>query len=765
MIIYSLALLAGIGSLQFFSQLPEYYFLYGLLLLPLCLVRTSTRWLAWMIFGFYWAWFNAAQVLDKRLPKELEGKDLLVQGYVASIPDHSARRQSFLFDVKQRLEDSNGQDFPIRIKMSWYYSQASLEPGQFWQFRVRLKRPHGMLNPGGFDYEQWMFRAGIQASGYVRKDAMNRLLREDRWAYPLTYWRYHLAMRLNKLLSDDASAAFIPALTIGQRRGITTHQWDVLRITGTGHLMAISGLHIGLISGFVYLLTRLLMRGLIIGRLLQRPWSVNTISSLAAMIVALIYAALAGFSVPTQRALIMVLMFFSATLLKRHINPFHILSSALIIVLLIDPAVVLSAGFWLSFLALYSIFYLLLSDSGDGGKWLKYGRLQLMLSTALVPASLLFFQQASWLSPLTNLLAIPWMTLLVVPLSLIGTALLLLDETLAGFILQLAVQTMDWIWVFLEYCAQIPLSQWFSPAPLLGLLPLVVAGLLLLLSPRTVPLHLLGLFILLPLLLMDQPRPSVGAVWLTLLDVGQGTSLVVRTKTHTLVFDAGARYSDSYDMGRSVVAPFLTAKGIDTIDYLVISHGDNDHMGGARSLYQLLDINKVYSSVNKGLEWIKYTHCRKGDGWQWDGVSFLFLYPSDEGGLSGNNASCVLRVEASNGDVMLLTGDIEKEAEEILLATNKALLQARVLVVPHHGSKTSSGIQFIAAVNAEYALISSGYRNRFRLPAEEVVKRYQEHGVTVMNSAREGAITFYLNESGQALRIERYRDVAQRYWH
>lgn len=753
MIIYSLSFLAGISALQLFAQLPHEYFLYGLICLtPFFIFYRTSRWLGILLLGFCWVWLNALWVLEDRLPKSLEGENIIVRGYVASIPNTaSGNRKRFIFEAEERKLGNDWQPFPLKINLSWYYTKEFIQPGQLWQLKLRLKRPHGMMNPGGFDYEKWIFRTGIDATGYVRKDQGNHLIKTDHFAFPLTTVRAYLATQLKEILPDNKVAGFIPALTIGLRQGIDQQQWDILRVTGTSHLMAISGLHIGLISGFVFLLVRRL--------------GLSRMAPLMAILAALTYAALAGFSVPTQRAVIMVVMFLGAVSLRRHVNPFHTLASALFLILLIDPSSLLSAGLWMSFLALMIIFYLSLANQNKDPLWLRWVRLQVLLSCALVPVSLIFFQQASWVSPLANLIAIPWLSMVVVPISLIGISLISVNEELATIVLQVAVLAMDWIWVFLEYCADIPASQWLGQSPLMVLWPFIIVGLLLFLSPRAFPIRYLGFLILLPIALWKSDAPASGDVWVDMLDVGQGSAAVIRTQNHSLVFDTGAKYSDTYDMGRSVLIPFLVNQGLHKIDYLIISHGDNDHIGGAYSLLQSIAVDKVYSSVKEGLDWVSYEPCYQGEQWQWDGVLFSFIHPARNDRLSANDLSCVLRVEAANGDVILLTGDIERKAERRLLRKAPDLLRARVLIVPHHGSKTSSTEQFINAVDPEYALISSGYRNRFKHPNKAVVMRYKARGIVVVNSADSGAIQLRLNQSTGVLTVEKYRLLARRYWH
>ncbi len=756
-----IAFLIGILILQQFPSLPEAsWSLLLLISLPLSFVFVPLRIPLWCLNGFLYALWIASSSLSTVLPESLAGKDLLVEGVISSIPEQARFGQRFEFEPQYWPEMKSGIVLPTKIRLNEYGAVANLKVGQRWRFRVRLKPPHGFVNPGGFDYEGWLFRKQIRATGYVRDDSENRLLGESQspgfWLYRQ---RKNLADGIDNLMPDSPYRGLVKALTVGMRGDISDEQWQLLLRSGTNHLMAISGLHVGIVAGLAFFLMRGLWRcSARLVLLLPAPQA----AAVAAILFALTYAALAGFSVPTQRALIMVTAFMLAIMMRRFCRPLDGLLLALFLVLLVDPLAVMDAGFWLSFVAVTFILFGMAGRLYMTSLWWRWGRVHLLLAIALLPFTLLLFDKASLISPLANFVAVPLVSLIVVPLVLLATAFLSIWPALSELLLQGADLVFSGLWPLLTWLVAWPVAylNYAMVSPWL-MIPALI-GVIWLLAPSGWPARWLGLVWVSAVFLIPHPRPENGEAWFTLLDVGQGLAAVVQTRNHVLVFDTGPRFSESFDTGSAVVAPFLVQAGWQQVDLLIVSHADNDHIGGAESLLSQLSVKELYSSELDRLSRYEPQLCHVGQKWQWDGIQFEMLHPSPGRRESENNASCVLRISNDRGTI-LLTGDVELAAERYLLASAKQKLRADLLVVPHHGSKTSSSKEFIAAVAPRLALFPVGYRNRFGLPRQEIVDRYTETGAVLMFSGYDGAIELVLGEDGLS-DPRRFRIENRYYW-
>lgn len=725
MVKIAIGFLLGCSLCLNLSELPRYGWLL-VFALPL-LIGFRQSLLSAFIVGLLWAGFQAQLRMDQQLAADNAGRDTLLTGQIASIPEHYDQVLRFHFEPDNKA-------FPHLIRLSWYYPDNKLPgPGERWQLSVRLKPPSGMKNPGGFDYEKWLFMEGIGATGYIRDSEHNQLL-EPAPAWHLDSLRLKLQNRLSDLMQEAQHLPFILGLSLGQREQLTSTHWQVLRETGTSHLLAISGLHIGLAAALGFFLFRW---GWCLSLFTLRLLPARQAGALGGFGFALFYALLAGMAIPTQRALIMVSTVMLALLLKRPLYPGHVLALSLIVVLLFDPFSVLSAGFWLSFSAVALILFTCSSRyPASRSNWVT---IHLWLAVGLMPLLVVFFGQVSLISPLANLIAVPLVSLLVVPLILLGMLLLALHQTASEIVLTMADFLLHLLWQGLSWLATLPFADWRLPDLPWPLMLLVALLSLLLLLPRAVPARWLGFLPVFALIVYQPVRPAQGQIYFTLLDVGQGLAAVVETTSHTLVFDTGPRYSDRFDTGSAVVAPYLQSRGISVIDSLIVSHGDNDHIGGAAALRQLLPVRDILSSDIRALP--DASPCIAGQHWQWDGVNFEMLLPLAEQQGNDNNRSCVLRVSADNLS-LLLPGDIERESEQQLLRWSPDKLAADVLVVPHHGSGTSSTPAFIAAVDPVYALFPVGYRNRYGFPKQRIVDRYRQQGSLILRSDQHGAILF-----------------------
>lgn len=724
--------------------------------------------------GFFWAAGSAQIRLSDQLPLEWQRKDIQIVGVIATMPQQHERGQRFEFDVERII--TPGAVIPRHISLSQYEggfvdqkakpqnpsASVTYRAGQRWQFTVRVKRPHSTLNPQGFDFEAWSLERNIRATGYFKKLDSNRMV--DAVVYQPRYLiemlRERIRDRMSAVLLDKPYAGILLALAIGDESGISQADWQVFLRTGTNHLMSISGLHITMLAGLAFSLTQLLWRR---SEKLTIKLPARKAATLVGVIIALVYSLAAGFSIPTQRTLYMLSVFAVALWVGRHVSIARVLAYALLIVVILDPWAVLAAGFWLSFGAVAVIAYAL---AGRLRKphWLREAiTTQWAVSLGLVPLLLVMFQQVSIISPLANALAIPAISLIVVPVTLLG-AILPID-----WILLIAYQAIHICMMALEWMASSSLSVWQQQAPPFWTLPLAIAGVLWILLPRGFPMRWLGIIGLLPMFLIQANRPPDGAMRVSVLDVGQGLAVVVNTKEHTLLYDTGPRYSSQSDSGSRVIVPYLRAIGVRQLDSLVVSHDDNDHSGGLVSILSQMPVRKVISSLPDDsplIDPLLNTPCHTGQSWQWDDVVFEMIFPDADSYLNprikDNDRSCVLRITSRFGRI-LIAGDIERGAENILLGSEYSV-KSDVLIAPHHGSKTSSTLAFVEEVNPRAVVFTMGYLNRFRHPHPAVLQRYEKIGSKIYRSDQDGAVILDF-ASDSEIEITRWRQQARRYWH
>ncbi len=719
-----------------------------------------------LALGFAWAALRSEWRLDDALPTEWESRDVMVVGVVGELPQPFANGERFVFDVESVLTPA--AHVPARVMLSRYAARdegrdgaassgvtavEELRPGQRWRFTVRLKKPHGNANPHGFDYEAWLLERGIRATGYIRPQSPAVLLEDlvARPAYLVERARHAIRARFFDTLAGAEYAGVLVALTVGDQRAIQGEFWQLFARTGTTHLMSISGLHVTMVAALAAWLAGFCWRR---SPALTLYLPAQRAAVVAGWLAAFLYAFLAGFSVPAQRTLFMLSVAALALLSARRTAVSRTMVLALLLVLLIDPWAVLAPGFWLSFGAVGLLFYIAAERYGDRAGWrglaCRWGMAQWAVTLGSMPLLLFFFQQFSLVSPLANALAIPAISLVVTPLALLSAvlpvpALLHVDHWLLAQVM-----------TFLGWLADFPVLE--LPAPPLWTVLVAAGGIVWMLLPRGVPARAVGAFLLLPALLSQPERPAHGEVWLTVLDVGQGLAVVVRTAGKTMLYDAGPLYSAESDAGQRVVLPYLRAIGVRSLDLMMVTHGDSDHSGGAASVLGAIPVHRVLSSVDT----LPGERCAAGQSWQWDGVAFDVLHPPADANLAAgkaNHVSCVLRVEAG-GRSMLLTSDIEARDEIALLAARRDALSADVLLVPHHGSRTSSTPAFIAAVGAKQVVYPVGYRNRFGHPRADVVARYGS--IPAWRTDVHGAVSVRL---GDDVGIAAQRQSQPRYWH
>ncbi|MET0612939.1 MAG: DNA internalization-related competence protein ComEC/Rec2 [Pseudomonas caspiana] len=714
------ALALGLLALRFLPALPPLWLLLCMPVLALMLLPFRTYPVAFFLFGFTWACVSAERALDDRLSPRLDGQTVWLQGKVVGLP---AVAEGV---VRFELEDVQSRRFrlPERMRVAWY-GGPEIRSGERWRLAVKLKRPGGLANPYAFDYEAWLLAQRIGATGTV---ADGQLL-----ASATSGWRDVIRQRL---LAVDAQGreGGLAALVLGDGSGLSTVDWQILQDTGTVHLLVISGQHVGLLAGVMYALIAGLARWGLWPRVLPwLPWACGLAFS-----AALGYGLLAGFEVPVRRACVMVGMVLLWRLRFRHLGALWPLLLSLNAVLVFEPLASLQPGFWLSFIAV-AILILIFGGRLGAWSWLQsWTRAQWLIAIGLLPVLLALNLPISLSGPFANLVAVPWVSFLILPPALLGTLLLPVPYLGEG-LLWLAGGALEWLFKFLGWVAGW-LPAWVPSAIPVSAWVLSLLGGVLLLLPSGVPLRGLGWPLL--LLCVFPPLKSVpyGQVEVLQLDVGQGLAILLRTRHHSLLYDAGPRFGE-FDIGQRVVLPAIRKTGARELDLMLISHADADHAGGAQAVHQGLSVKRVLAGeLDRLPPLLKAQLCVNDERWEWDGVVFSTWRWSDA--REGNQASCVLMVDAQ-GERLLLTGDIDAEAEQALIDSGRDV-RAEWLQAPHHGSRTSSSKSFLRAVAPDGVLISRGRNNAFGHPHPLVMARYQWFGIPTWDSAELGAISLQL---------------------
>jgi len=711
-----------------------------------------------VLLGFAWCAFRADLALDARLPPELEGRDFLVTGVIDALP--LRRDDATRFVLRVEAAELDGGDVPLhgRVRVSWYDgAPAEATACSRWQLLLRLKRPRGLVNRGGFDSERQALERGIVAVGYVRDSDANRNLGER--ALCVDRLRESISQGIAARVADPHDAALLQAFAIGDTRGLDPGDWEVARANGIPHLIAISGFHVGVAAIFGAVLAWLLWTacprlGLYVAfPLAQAP---------AALASAILYGILAGGSLPTVRTLAMIGVVTLTRFGRRAGSAPHSLALALLAIVLFDPLATLAAGFWLSFVGVAFLMLCLVRGHGLRGFLRELTLGQLVMTVSLMPLSIWFFGEASLVGALSNVIAVPLISFVIVPLCLLGVLALLTLPSLAAPVLLIAAGIAHAQWWLLECLAEWPGAHWYLPTPSPWTLLLALVGATWLFAPRGVPCRAFGVLLFLPLLSPPPALPVDGAFEAVVIDVGQGLSVFVRTHGHSLLFDAGARYPSEFDLGEAAVLPTLRAYGVDALDRLVISHGDNDHAGGAVAVARAFPAALRSSGEPQRLP-MTMARCRAGETWDWDGVRFRMLDPEPATDTAhANDRSCVLLVEGVGGR-LLLPADISSRIEPDV-AAKLGSGPPLVLVVPHHGSRTSSSAVFLRDVRPTIAVVSAGWRNRFHHPARAVVARYAAAGLALANTADAGALHLVFPVDAAPRIDARERDAQRRYW-
>lgn len=683
--------------------------------------------LCFFILGLSYSIFRIELALDNRLPLAQNKQPYTLQIIVQDIPRQEPYATIFTAHV---INPPKG----VPKKISFVdYKKNDWPSGSIWQVNARLKTPVGQINQTGFNKEIYYLSKAIGATGNIQKDRHYLGTSHTPQAY-LDRFRSNLAQRIRAVGKDyPRGASLISALTIGEQNAIEQADWHAFRQTGITHLVSISGLHVTMVSLFAGFILRYLAFHFNIRRIQPR-----TIMLVGGICVALLYALLAGFSIPTQRSVFMLATIAILMLSQRYFSAWQIWWIALSIILLISPLALLSIGFWLSFSLVAALLYVVSNRKNlPKNKWLIALKAQLAVNLASIPPLSIFFGQFPIISPLVNSIAIPWVSWIITPFALISL-ILPFDAPLkwACILSEYSLATLDLILPFAyEYTIAKP--------PLLLLILSVIATLLLI-APRGFPMKTLGATSLGLLLLYQPPQPNLNEAHITVFDVGQGSSMLVQTQNHTLLFDTGLGDANW------TILPNLRASGVKNLDKLILSHNDADHDSGFEQITQAYPNAIIHAGQPEAYMTQKeIASCKHNEKWQWDGVTFQWLtlpvFSKDS-----NNRSCVLKISTQNHS-LLITGDLSKKGEEKLINENSDILNSDVFILGHHGSKSSNSLDFLQTIKPKYAISSSGFGNNFKHPHPDIIKRLEEQNITLLRTDLYGAIQI---EIGQQLHVK-----------
>ena len=753
-------LLAGVYALQLSSFPADSDLTVVVLLAALAsLMRRKIRCLGLVVAGGAVFLHAAIDVMESRIAPRFVGDSIITVVRIVDFPRRNGLTVSLV------AESLGNVRVPRRLRVSWYEPPVEIRLGDIWQLELRLHRPRGNSNPGAFDYESWLLTERIGATGYVVNGSRNHLLRSTRLS-GIERLRQHVVDRMTTLIPDSRHAATLAAISVGARHLITPEQWARYSRSGTSHLMAISGLHVGLAAAGGYILAS------VIGGLLRFGGNLHVAATITATIVASCYTMCSGAGVPALRASLMIAIAAAAVLARRQVIPWTIMAMACVLIVVLFPLATMAAGFKLSFLAVIVLIWFARRYPGPSERQRilrpvvslrQLGAMQVMLLFGLLPVTVAIFSRIVFAAPFVNLLAVPVFSFVTVPFTLAGLLLdgsfeavgdraLLLAAASLGFIEWLIAAVADWPW------SGFTVAAIRGPAWLYVVLPLAWVAL-----PPGWPGRGVAVVATAALVLHTPARAPAGCIDVDVLDVGQGLAIVATTRGHTVVYDTGPAYRGGGTSADTVVTPYLLHRGIDRIDELVVSHADLDHSGGLEVLLSNFDVVDLLAGEPPAGFESDSRRCVSGDGWRHDGIEFGFVHPHYNSILDGNNASCVLMIRVGEHR-LLLTGDIEQPVEEQLLRDG-VIGPVDALIVPHHGSRTSSSLPFVRALRPKLAIVSAGFGNRWGLPKPEVVDRWKDSGAEVLITSTSGAVGLRLCKDSGIVSVTRHRQTQRRIWH
>lgn len=791
----------------FLPIVPDLFVLFLLLLFSFILFAYKRlRLSSGLFFGASWMLLNAFQYQSlwqdndfnplhlAAAPQWVQGEVLSLQSLADSIKTSGDKKQ-LRFNLNVTHINSKKLNRIIKIRLSWKNADFTVFQGQIVNLKVKFKPAHGLANIGGFSYQTWLRSKRILATGYVINNKNNKV------SVASNSTRQDLFNSYKVLLPDHKLSSLLLALGFGSRSDLNPQLWQVLQTTGTGHLIAISGLHIGLVSAgsyfFIMLVIRLLPLRLCNHLCFFQSVNIRYFVIVISLFFGITYGYLAGFSLPTIRALLMLIIYWFTRVLNINISIKRWLLLTLFLLTLTTPFSLFTASFWLSVYAVTIIFLILwrfkkmLNSGNSVWRFIKgLFVIQLGLTVMLLPISAVFFQQVSFVALLANIVAVPWMSFFSIPLCLLSILVMPFSESLSQFLMGCCIESLQALWHYLSFLSQqtwavINLSKVdIQLFVLLGIISfitlfclsnlflnsfaippknafkklLVVISLCVLLF-FTLNTHTLKTEVMTPYAMknksvtIDEQTIFNETKWqLVVFDVGQGLSVLILRGGKGVLYDTGAAYPSGFTMANAVILPYLQHVGVEQIDKMIISHSDNDHAGGLTEIRKSIPLNElIYNGDQTG----ENTTCSQGQSFVWQNLHFKMLWPkmivSKE-----NDDSCVLLISDGEHSV-LLTGDISKKVEAELLQQYPTI-SADILIVPHHGSKTSSSDLFITTVNPSFSVASAGYLNRWHMPVVEVVQRYQKHDVELLTTAQSGQIIFTMSGGGIS-KQSYYRDL------
>lgn len=747
------------------SLLPHYLLplLLLFLLSPVYLASPATMLFSGLSLGLLGGTLYGYSMLSQRVEAQCEAIPIVVEGEVISLPHNSRTRygvnaQRFEFSP-DRIEPQTC-DGPRRLMLT-YYGEEVIRPGQHWRMGVKLKKPWGLSNPGSFNMQTWYAQSDIDATGNVAKNKAQLLMESPSDWHNYNLLRQYISHEIAQLEIDSGVKGILRALTVADKSGMDGQLWAVFQRFGINHLLVISGLHIGFLAGLGFLLGGQLAR---LAFLLGFVRLAGIIPGISAFIFAFAYAALAGFGLSTLRAITMLACFIFASLVSRFSFSGNNLLIAAVLIVVAMPLSVIASGFWLSCLAVACLLWL--------GSWHVHRRLPLKIlhahvymSLAMIPIGGWFFGGVSQVAPLANLILVPLVGMFVVPIALLGVAMLLCGFSITTEALLLAAWPLK---KMLPYAIELAetrtelLYSFISPSGAEMLLALFALALIPVPLPRSIRLliPLLALPIFLPA--QDAVMSSEYSAKLTVLDVGQGTAVVLQSGGQTLLYDTGGGDPEGFNMASAVIMPYLRAGGVQMLDTLVISHGDTDHSSGTQTILQSIQVGALLKGGNfPGLKAART--CRAGEAWRWpSGVTFQVLSPHTGGGQSSNNSSCIIQVHIGSIS-LLLPGDIESKGEKDLVAYWRSAIHSEFLLAGHHGSATSSSYPWIKSVQPQQVVFTAGYLNQFGHPHNSVRARFEQWGTSIFSTALDGAVEIVIDPN-QPVLIKRHRAGQRRYW-